>query len=105
VDGCGVPNGLTVARTRHLRVKSPKTISNARQLLGTNVRPVIRHVWVDRTSRACLEDLFADMAARNYATSTIDRTWGYLNQACQFAQREPSSSALRRRPTRRQAVT
>ena len=28
------------------------------------------------------------MAVRNYATSTIDRTWGYLNQACQFAQRQ-----------------
>ena len=84
----GCPTVSPSARTRHIRIKSPKTISNARQLLGTSVRPVIGHLWVDRTSTARLEDLFADMAVRNYATSTVDRTWGYLNQACQFALRQ-----------------
>ena len=81
---------LTVApssRTRHARVKSPNTIANARQLLGTSVRPVIGHLWVDRTATERLEALFAGMAEKGYATSTIDRTWGYLNQACQYAQR------------------
>ena len=89
MDGGRVPErSHPSARTRHIRIKSPKTISNARQLLGTSVRPVIGHVWVDRTSTARLEDLFADMAVRNYATSTVDRTWSYLNQACQFALRQ-----------------
>ena len=34
-----------------------------------------------------LEELFADMAAQGYATSTIDRNWNYLNQALQHAVR------------------
>jgi integrase len=74
--------------TRHARPKSPKTISNARQLLGTSVRPVIGPLWVERTTTARLEELFLRMAANGYATSTIDRTWGYLNQACQYVLRQ-----------------
>ena len=43
---------------------------------------------VDRTATRRLEVLFNDMAERNYATSTIDRNWNYLNQACQHALRD-----------------
>jgi len=83
----GCPNVAPTKKSRHAREKSPNTIANARQLLGTSVKPVIGHQWVDRTSTERLEELFQDMAKRKYATSTIDRTWGYLNQACQHAQR------------------
>ena len=50
--------------------------------------PVIGKLFVDRTSTERLEKLFNDMATSGYATSTIDRTWNYLNQACQQALRE-----------------
>ena len=83
----GCPNVLPTKASRHARVKSPNTVANARQLLGTSVRPVIGRQWVDRTTTERLEQLFGDMASRDYATSTIDRTWGYLNQACQFGVR------------------
>ena len=83
----GCPTVSPSSHTRHARVKSPNTIANARQLLGTSIRPVIGHLWVDRTSTERLEAVFAGMADKNYATSTIDRTWGYLNQACQYALR------------------
>lgn len=83
----GCPNVSPTRTSRHARQKSPNTIANARQLLGTSVRPVIGKQWVDRTTTERLEALFADMARRDYATSTIDRTWNYLNQACQHARR------------------
>lgn len=83
----GCPNVAPTKASRHARQKAPKTIANARQLLGASVRPVIGHQWVDRTTTERLEALFRDMADRKYATSTIDRTWNYLNQACQHAQR------------------
>ncbi len=82
------PNVVPTVKSRHARVKSPKTIANARQLLGTSVTPVIGKLWVDRTSTERLEKLFNGMAAKGYATSTIDRTWNYLNQACQHALRQ-----------------
>ena len=69
-------------------MKSANTIANARQLLGTSVVPVIGSVRVDQTTTQRLEELFADMAARSYATSTIDRNWNYLNQALRHSQRE-----------------
>ena len=72
----GCPNVLPTKASRHARVKSPNTIANARQLLGTSVRPVIGRQWVDRTTTERLEQLFGDMAVRDYATSTIERTWG-----------------------------
>lgn len=84
----GCPNVAPTAKSRHARSKSPNTIANARQLLGTSVRPVIGALWVDRTSTERLESLFSAMAERGYATSTIDRNWNYLNQACQHAQRQ-----------------
>ena len=81
------PNVAPSARSRHPRVKSLNTILNARQLLGTSVRPVVGRLWVDRTSTERLEGVFNGMAEKGYATSTIDRTWNYLNQACQHALR------------------
>jgi integrase len=59
-------------------------------LLGSNVRPVIGHLWVDRTSTERLEAIFAGMAKRGYSTSTIDRNWNYLNQALQHGLRRRS---------------
>ena len=74
-------------KSRHARAKSPNTVANARQLLGTSTRPWIGPLWVDRVSTQRLEKLFADMAARGYANSTIDRNWNYLNQALQHGVR------------------
>ncbi len=84
----GCPNVSPTSKSRHARIKSPNTIANARQLLGTSVLPVIGRLWVDRVSTERLEELFDGMAMRGYATSTIDRNWNYLNQACQHALRE-----------------
>ena len=84
----GCPNVVPTSHSRHVRVKSPNTLANARQLLGTSVRPVIGALWVDRTSAERLEKLFAGMALKDYATSTIDRNWNYLNQACQYGLRQ-----------------
>ena len=84
----GCPNVAPTSKSRHARVKSPNTIANARQLLGTSVLPVIGKLWVDRTTTERLEDLFNATADRGYATSTIDRNWNYLNQALQHGLRE-----------------
>lgn len=84
----GCPNVAPTSKSRHARVKSPNTIANARQLLGTSVLPVIGKLWVDRTSTERLEELFNAMADKGYATSTIDRNWNYLNQALQHGLRE-----------------
>lgn len=84
----GCPNSTPTAKSRRVRVKSPNTIANARQLLGTSVLPVIGRLRVDRTSTERLEELFNGMVEKGYATSTIDRNWNYLNQACQHALRE-----------------
>ncbi len=84
----GCPNSAPTSKSRHARVKSPNTIANARQLLGTSIRPVIGRLWVDRTSTERLEQLFTAMVDKGYATSTIDRNWNYLNQACQLALRQ-----------------
>lgn len=85
-DGC--PNVAPTRKSRHAREKSPNTVANARQLLGTSILPVIGELRVDRTTTRRLEELFNDMAERGYATSTIDRNWNYLNQACQHALRD-----------------
>ena len=50
------------------------------------MRPALGALWVEQTTER-IESLFARMAGAGYATSTIDRTWGYLNQACQYALR------------------
>jgi integrase len=78
------------------------------------VRPALGALWVDRTTTERIESLFARMAEAGYATSTIDRTWGYLNQACQYALRgrrirtNPVQDALlpeARPPKQRKALT
>jgi hypothetical protein len=71
-DGC--PTSAAGARTRHTKTKSQNTIDNARSLLDTHIRPSIGVLWVDRTTTERIEKLFAGMAAKKYATSTIDRT-------------------------------
>ena len=110
----GCPTASPTRRTRHATLKSPNTIDNARTLLAGHVRPVIGKQRIDRTSTERLERVFGDMAEREYATSTIDRTWGYLNQALEFGRRQrlhrsnPASDVLlpaARPPKRRKAVT
>ncbi len=83
-DGC--PNVAPSRTSRHARVKSPNTIANARQLLGTSVLPKIGSLKVDRTTTRRLEELFESMV-ETHATSTIDRNWNYLNQALQHGVR------------------
>ncbi len=51
----GCPNVLPTKASRHARVKSPNTVANARQLLGTSVRPVIGKQWIDRTTTERLD--------------------------------------------------
>ena len=91
IDGwlaAGCPSASVTTRSSHAKEKSPNTIANARQLLGSHVRPAVGQQWVDRTTTARLESVFAAMAANGYATSTVDRTWLYLNQACEWALRQ-----------------
>lgn len=83
----GCPNVAPSSKSRHATVKAPNTVTNARDLLDNHVRPAIGNLRVDRTGVERLESLFNEMAAEEYATSTIDRTWNYLNQACQFGLR------------------
>jgi integrase len=90
VDGwleAGCPTSTPGARTRHAKRKSPNTIANAKCLLASHVRPAIGPLWVDRTRTERVEEVFGRMAEGGYATSTIDRSWGYLNQACQYGLR------------------
>ena len=90
IDGwleAGCPIASPVKTSRHAREKSPNTIANARYLLDGHVRTAIGRLWVDRTAPARLEELFVGMASK-YSTSTVDRTWLYLNQACQWALRQ-----------------
>ena len=82
----GCPNVSPSRTSRHAREKSPNTIANARQLLGTSVLPKIGSLKVDRTTTRRLEELFESMV-ETHATSTIDRNWNYLNQALQHGVR------------------
>ena len=84
----GCPNVSPSRTSRHARVKAPATVANAEQLLGANVRPAIGSLWVDRTATEKLEAVFQAMDVAGKSTSTIDRSWNYLNQACQFAVRQ-----------------
>ena len=68
-------------------------------LLDTHVRPVLGRLRVDRTKTDRIEQFFAAMARGGNATSTIDRTWGYLNRpastACDRAiKTNPAADAL-----------
>jgi integrase len=84
----GCPNVAPTRRSRHARVKSAKTIDNARQLVDAHVLPAVGQLRVDRTTTRRLEELFESMSANGYATSTVDRCWNYLNQALQYGVRE-----------------
>ena len=44
-------------------------------------------LWVDRTRTERIEKVFARMSDDGLATSTVDHTWDYLNQACRHALR------------------
>ena len=54
------------------------------------MRPKIGKLKVERTGLARIESVFQDMDMdeASYATSTIDHTWSYLNQACEFGIRQ-----------------
>lgn len=86
IAGCPTPAPSKGAR--HAKAKSDNTIDNARSLLNTHVRPTLGTLWVERTQTERVEQVFRRMADEGYATSTVDRTWLYLNQACQFAKRQ-----------------
>lgn len=110
----GCPNVAPSRNSRHARVKSPATVENARQLLGANLRPAIGALWVDRTATDRLEKVFAAMDEAGKATSTIDRSWNYLNQACQYGvrhrliKRNPAADVLlpaRKESKRRKSFT
>ena len=96
----GCPNVVPTKASRHARAKSPNTLTNARHILASHVRPAVGRQWVDRTTTERLETLFADMSRRGYSTSTVDRAWAYLNQACQYGVRQrriktnPASTVL-----------
>ena len=71
-------------------------------------------LWVDRTRTERIEKVFARMGDAELATSTIDHTWDYLNQACRHALRRqrirtnPVQDALlpeARPPKERKALT
>ena len=51
----GVPERVETRTSRHAREKSPNTIANAGQLLGTSVLPRIGSLKVDRTTTRRLE--------------------------------------------------
>ncbi|MCU1455251.1 MAG: site-specific integrase [Acidimicrobiales bacterium] len=89
------PNVSPTRKSRHARAKSPKTIEVAHQALYARVLPVIGQLRVDQTSTERLERLFEDMAKKSYASTTIDHTWNYLNQACQHGVR---TRRIRRNP-------
>ncbi len=91
IDGwldAGCPSVSSTSRTRHAREKSPSTIANARTLLDVHVRATIGGLRVDRTTTTRLEQLFQKMAASGLSTSTVDRTWLYVNHTCQHAVRQ-----------------
>lgn len=84
----GCPSSSAGSHTRHAKTKSPNTLATARSLLDIHVRPAIGGLWLERTAPKRIEQVFTAMGTADYATSTIDRTWGYLNQACEYAVRE-----------------
>ena len=69
----GCPNVLPTKASRHARVKSPNTIANARQLLGTSVRPVIGRQWVHRTTteRLMMEAIPVDPGPAMWLTGLV----------------------------------
>ena len=92
----GCPKAAVSKRSRRAKAKSPNTIATIGYLFDGHVRPQIGGLRVDRTQTPRVEQVFAVMAEAGYATSTIDHTWTYLNQALRWRSGRGWS-----RPTRR----
>jgi len=84
----GAPRPPTGKRNRHAKKKVENTLIKIGYLLDGHVRPHIGKIKVERTSLQRIEAVFQEMDDREYATSTIDHTWSYLNQACEFGIRQ-----------------
>jgi hypothetical protein len=52
------------------------------------VQPEIGDLRVERTAVDRVEAVFQKMDHADHATSTIDHTWSYLNQACEYGMRK-----------------
>ena len=83
----GCPKAAVSRNSRRARTKSASTITTIGYLFDGHVRPSIGGLRVDRTGTERVERAFRKMADAGYATSTIDHTWTYLNQACLYALR------------------
>jgi integrase len=83
----GCPKAAVSRNSRRARTKSASTIATIGYLFDGHVRPSIGKLRVDRTGTERVERAFRKMADAGYATSTIDHTWTYLNQACLYALR------------------
>jgi hypothetical protein len=80
---------VAVSKTsRRARAKAPNTIATAKGLLKKHVRSQVGGLKVDRTKTDRVEQVFHRMADAEYATSTIDHVWCYLNQACVYGLRK-----------------
>jgi integrase len=79
----GAPRPPSGKRSRHAKKKAENTLIKIRTLLDGHVRPAIGKLKVDRTGLERLEAVFAAMDDAGLATSTIDHTWSYVNQALQ----------------------
>ena len=60
----GCPNVSPTRTSRHARAKSPEHRRQRPPAPRHDVRPVIGHLWVDRTATERLEEMFAAMAAQ-----------------------------------------
>lgn len=89
----GCPNVVPVRSARHVVDRSAKTKALAGQLLRANVVASVGDRCVDKTTTVRLEKLFAAMADDGKSTSTIDHTFSYLNQACQWGVRTERTTA------------
>jgi integrase len=78
----GCPKAAISKNSRRARKKSENTLITIGYLLNGHVRPEIGKLRVDRTDNERVEAVFQKMADNDYATSTIDHAWVYLNQAC-----------------------
>jgi integrase len=84
----GAPRPPTAKKSRHAKKKTQNTLDTNGRLFDGPVRPKIGSLKVDRTPIARIEGVFSDMGDAGYATSTIDHTWSYLHQACQYGVRQ-----------------
>lgn len=86
-EAAGCPRATGTKHRRHAKKKSENTTNKAESLLRTHVRSVIGKLRVDRTGVELVESVFEKMDEKGLATSTIEHTWSYLNQACQHGLR------------------